>query len=387
MTRPMSISTLIRHAHSQGASDLHLEAGMPPAVRIRGKLRIRGEAWSASQTLAAARQLASDADWERFYDRRSVDLSRRIGGVRCRINIFQTSRGTGLAIRLFSSFAATIDILNLHPSLKSLVDRPHGLVLICGPTGSGKSTTIAALISEINAREARHILTIEQPIEYELRPRLSYIRQREVGRDTPSFAQALVDALREDPDVLVVGEVRQPETMRLTLAAAETGHLVLTSVHSSTASEALSRIISAFPSEIRGSVSAQLAECLVAVVCQRLAWSPAASMVAPECEIMVANTAIKACIRQGQLHRIPAIIETGRADGMWSRDQYRRWLESKTDWRRPPKPKQGAPEEAPAPAAARPAAPRRPPPRRPSPASEGVIVLDGIDENPDDILF
>ncbi|MFT5679591.1 MAG: twitching motility protein PilT [Myxococcota bacterium] len=383
----MSITALIRHAHSQGASDLHLESGMPPAMRIRGKLRIRGEVWSASQTLAAARQLVSEADWERFYERRSVDLSRRIGGVRCRINIFQTARGTGLAIRLFSSFSATVDTLNLHPTLKSLIEHSHGLVLICGPTGSGKSTTIAALIAEINVREARHILTIEQPIEYELRPRLSYIRQREVGRDTPSFEQALIDALREDPDVLMVGEVRRPETMRLTLAAAETGHLVLTSVHSSTASEAVSRIISAFPPEIQSSVSAQLAECLVAVVCQRLAWSAAANMVVPECEIMVANTAIKACIRQGQLHRIPAIIETGRADGMWSRAQYRRWLEEKTDWRRPPKPKLEATEDLVAPPPV-PSAPRRPPAvRRPAPASDGVIVLDGIEENPDDILF
>jgi twitching motility protein PilT len=382
----MSITALILHAHSQGASDLHLEAGMPPALRIRGKLRIRGEAWSAGQTLAAARQLVSEADWERFHERLSVDLSRRIGGVRCRINVFQTARGIGLAIRLFSSFSATVDSLNLLPDLKALVSRPHGLVLVCGPTGSGKSTTIAALIQEINGAEARHILTIEQPIEYELRPRLSYIRQREVGRDTPSFEQALVDALREDPDVLVVGEMRHPETMRLTLAAAETGHLVLSTVHSATASEAIARIISAFPPESQASVSAQLAECLAAVVCQRLVWWPAAGMVVPECEVLTATTAVKASIRQGQLHRLPSIIETGRADGMWSREQYRRWLEEKTTWLSPPKPQ---PEEA----EIVPEAPVRPPPlRRPRPATaptppDGVIVLDGVDEDPEDILF
>lgn len=382
----MSITALIHRAHSLGASDLHLEPGMPPAMRIRSALRIRGEVWSADQTFAAARQLVSEAEWERFDVRRSVDLSRRIGGVRCRINVFQTARGMGLAIRLFSSFTATVDTLNLHPSIKALTEARRGLILVCGPTGSGKSTTIAALIQEINAREARHILTIEQPIEYELRPQLSYLRQREVGRDTPSFEQALIDALREDPDVLVVGEVRRPETMRLTLSAAETGHLVITSVHSATATEAITRLVSAFPPQSQASVSAQLAACLSAVICQRLTHWPAAGMVVPECEILTASTAAKACIRQNQLHRIPAIIETGRAENMWSWDRYRRWLSEKTDWRRPPKPKAPAAEATPE---ARPAvAPPRPRPRRPTPptTSDGVFDLDGIDEDPDDIL-
>jgi twitching motility protein PilT len=180
-----------------------------------------------------ARTLIGENQWPVFLERRSFDLSKTVRGVRCRINVLQTSRGVGLAIRLLSPFQATVEKLNLHPDLKKLVKNTHGLILICGPTGSGKSSTLAALIQEINLTETRHIVTVESPIEYTFRPRRAYIRQREVGRDTPSFEQALLDALREDPDVLMVGEMRDPETMRLTLSASETGHLVLATVHSS----------------------------------------------------------------------------------------------------------------------------------------------------------
>ena len=143
------------------------------------------------------------AHWPHFLERRSYDLSKTIEGVRCRINVLQSSRGVGLAIRFLAAFQATIEKLNLHPDLKRFADPRHGLVLVCGPTGSGKSSTLAALIQEINLTEARHVVTIESPIEYTFRPRMAYIRQREVGRDTPSFEQALLDALREDPDVLM----------------------------------------------------------------------------------------------------------------------------------------------------------------------------------------
>src|SRR5204862_2707906 len=179
------------------------------------------------------------------------------------------------------------------PDLKKIVNAPNGLVLLSGPTGSGKSSTMAAMIQEINLTDARHIITLESPIEYVFRPRLSYIRQREVGRDTPSFEQALLDALREDPDVLMVGEMREPETMRLTLNASETGHLVLATVHSSTCAEALQRVVSAFPSEIQASVAAQLADSLVAVVSQRLRFRPELNIRVPECEILMATHAVK----------------------------------------------------------------------------------------------
>src|SRR6202022_264810 len=170
---------------------------------------------------------------------------------------------------LLSSVQPTLRSLNLHPELERLVRPTHGLVLVSGPTGSGKSSTLAALIQEINVREARHVITLESPIEYELVPRRAFIRQREVGRDTPSFERGLLDALREDPDVLMVGEMRDPETMRLTLNAAETGHLVLATVHSATVAEALQRVVNAFPAEVQNAIAAQLADCLLGVVAQR----------------------------------------------------------------------------------------------------------------------
>src|SRR5207237_8784759 len=205
----MDLASLIASAQERGASDLHLEAGLPAAMRIRGTLQIFGEPLPAKVLFEIARETICPEQWPSFVERRSFDLSKTIQGVRCRINILHSSRGVGFAIRLLSSFQATVEKLNLHPDLKKLVNRPHGLILVSGPTGCGKSSTTAALLQEINLAEARHIVTIESPIEYTFRPRRAYIRQREVGRDTPSFDQGLLDALREDPDVLMVGEMRE----------------------------------------------------------------------------------------------------------------------------------------------------------------------------------
>src|SRR5262249_32885209 len=263
---------------------------------------------------------------------RSCDLSRTIAGVRCRINILQSSRGVGFAIRLLAAFTATIERLNLHPDLKKLAGKPHGLILLSGPTGCGKSSTMAGLIQEINTTDTRHIITIESPIEYPFRPNLSYIRQREVGRDTPSFEQALLDSLREDPDVLMVGEMREPETMRLTLNASETGHLVLATMHSATCAEALQRIVSAFPAEMQSSVRSQLADCLVAVICQRLRFRADLKIRVPECEILVPSMPIKNFIRTGDFFRIISSLETGADHGMWTFQRYSTWLENKKNW-------------------------------------------------------
>jgi twitching motility protein PilT len=206
------------------------------------------------------------------------------------------------------------------------------LILVSGPTGSGKSSTLAAFIQEINLTESRHILTIESPIEYTFRPRRAYIRQREVGRDTPSFEQALLDSLREDPDVLMVGEMREPETMRLTLNASETGHLVLATVHSSSCAEAIQRVVSAFPAEIQSGVRAQLADCVIAVICQRLHFRPDLNMRVPECEILVASHAVKNFIRTGEFFKIATAIETGADQGMWTFNRYRAWLDQRKTW-------------------------------------------------------
>src|SRR5450759_3649695 len=249
----MNLESFIALAKEHGASDLHLEPGLPVALRVRGVVRATGEPVPARELNEGARTLLGEEPWRRFVEQGSADLSRTILGTRCRINVLRTARGIGFAIRLLASFQATVEKLNLHPDLKKLVKNTHGLILVSGPTGSGKSSTLAALIQEINLTETRHIVTVESPIEYTFRPRRSYIRQREVGRDTPSFEQALIDSLREDPDVLMVGEMRDPETMRLTLSASETGHLVMATVHSSTCAEALQPVVSAFPAAIHSS--------------------------------------------------------------------------------------------------------------------------------------
>jgi twitching motility protein PilT len=327
----MDLESLISLAASSGASDLHLEAGLPAALRVRGDLRTVGEPIPA-RVLRELAQVVIGEQWPVFEQRRSFDLSRTIHGVRCRINVLHTARGIGLAIRLLSSFQATIEKLNLHPDLKKLVAHSNGLILVSGPTGCGKSSTMAALIQEINLTETRHIVTIESPIEYTFRPRRAYIRQREVGRDTPSFDQALLDSLREDPDVLMVGEMREPETMRLTLNSSETGHLVLTTVHSSNCAEALQRLISAFPAEIQSSVAAQTADCLVAVISQHLRFRPDLSIRVPECEILMPTHAVKNFIRTRDFFKIPSCLETGADHGMWSWQRYRTWLEARTKW-------------------------------------------------------
>jgi twitching motility protein PilT len=344
----MDIEALISQAAKSGASDLHLESGLSPAMRIRGALRTAGDAIPAQVLGEMARRLLGEEQWQGFLHQRSFDFSKTIQGVRCRINVLRTSRGTGMAIRLLSTFQATVEKLNLHPDLKKLVKHPHGLILVSGPTGSGKSSTLAALIQEINLTETRHIITVESPIEYSFRPRRAYIRQREVGRDTPSFEQALVDALREDPDVLMVGEMREPETMRLTLNASETGHLVLATVHSSTCAEALQRVASAFPAEIQASVCAQLADCLVAVISQRLRFRPELNIRVPECEILLATHAVKNFIRSREFFKITTALETGGDHDMWTFQRYAKWLDARTNWVMPdenPEPVDSEPSE------------------------------------------
>ena len=353
----MELESLIESAAANGASDLHLEAGMPAALRIRGALRVAGEPIAPKSLMDMARNLVGEIQWPVFVERRSYDLSKTIRGVRCRINVLQTSRGVGMAIRLLSSFQATIEKLNLHPDLKKFVKNTHGLILVCGPTGSGKSSTLAALIQEINLTEARHIVTVESPIEYTFRPRRAYIRQREVGRDTPSFERALLDALREDPDVLMVGEMRDPETMRLTMSASETGHLVLATVHSSTCTEALQRVASAFPPEIQSAVCAQLADCLVGVVAQRLRFRQDLNIRVPECEILMATHAVKNFIRTREFFKVITAIETGADHGMWTFQRYAKWVETRGNFFVPgqsAEPPDSEPAESLAPAAALP---------------------------------
>jgi twitching motility protein PilT len=333
---PMSAITeylqpCIAFAKSQRASDLHLEPGLPVAMRSRGNLQVLQERLEPKVILAIAQELLGPNQWPEFVERQSFDLSRTLCGVRCRINILNSSRGIGMAIRLLASFQASLKRLNLHPDLARIVAHDSGLVLVSGATGAGKSSTLAALLQVINNTSTKHIITIESPVEYGLTPKQSFIRQREVGRDTPSFEQALIDALREDPDVLMVGEMREPETMRLTLNAAETGHLVLSTLHSSTCSEALQRIVTAFAPEIQHSVCAQLADALIAVVCQRLTFRPDLGIGVPELEILMATTGVRSIIRSGQMFKLASALETGGQEGSYTFSRYREWLARRND--------------------------------------------------------
>jgi twitching motility protein PilT len=322
----------IRKGRELNASDLHIEADTAPVARVRGQLTSIGQAIAGAELVQAARDLLGSEGWAQFLVRGSADLSRNLSGVRCRINIFQTLRGVAMAVRLLSAFQNNLRACNLHPDLKRLTESTTGLIVVSGPTGSGKSTTLAALVEEINTDSARNIIAIESPIEYVFTNRRSFIRQREIPTHSPSYEQALVDALRENPDVLVIGEMRTPEVMRLTLSAAETGHLVIATLHSATCAEALTRMCMSFPAEIQGSIRAQLADCFVGFVCQRLEFLSDYRLRVPVCEILLPSAASKGTIRGGQFSQIANVLQSGGESGMWNFDRYQRWVAQKKDW-------------------------------------------------------
>jgi twitching motility protein PilT len=327
-----TLKTLIDHATERGASDLHLEPGLPAAIRVRGKLQVAGDPLLPRLLMQMARGICPEEKWNDFLRQNSCDFSRNLGGTQCRVNVLQTVRGVGMAIRLLLPVEPTLRRLNLNPDLLKVFESANGLVLFSGPTGCGKSSTMAAMIQETNLRRALHVITIESPIEYYLKPHLCYIRQREVGRDTPSFYQGLLDTLREDPDLVMIGELRDTETMQATLNAAETGHLVFATVHSGSSVEAIQRLVASFPSQAQDGVRAALADCLVAVVCQRMIFRPEMNLRVPECEILFCNQPAKSVIRQGSLKNLHDIMQTGLKDSMWTFERYRSWLDQKTDW-------------------------------------------------------
>lgn len=320
------LSDLIAAAVKSDATDVHLEPGLPVTFRSRTGLVHQPQTPTAEQLALLAKELLPGARWDAFTAQGSADLAGTFHGHRVRINIMKTARGIGFALRVLSLADLSLERLHLHPSLRQLLHTRSGLVLVSGATGSGKTTTLAALVQELNVNEARHIITLESPIEYVFEPKRSFIRQREVGRDTPSFERGVIDALRENPDVMLVGEMREPAVMRVTLNAAETGHLVLATMHAATATEAVQRLVSSFPPDAQHSVCAQLADCLIAVVSQKLIPFERLGGLAPELELLRATTAVRSIVRQNHLQMLPTALESGGADGQLTVERSREWL-------------------------------------------------------------
>ncbi len=325
----------IDKARLLGASDVHFEADTPVVGRVRGELQPLGDAIPGQQLAEAAQRLLGAEGWQQFKLRGSADASLTIVGTRCRVSLFRTFRGVAAAVRLLAPSIKDLHACNLNADLRKLVEATSGLAIISGPTGSGKSTTLAALIEEINSSRARNIVTLESPLEYLFVNRRSYVRQREIPRHSPSFEQGIIDALRENPDVLVIGEMRTPEVMRLTLNAAETGHLVLATMHSANCAEALNRLCMSFPADIQSSIRAQLADCLVGVSCQRLEFLPKHRLTVPRCEILMPSSGVRATIRSGNLSQLANLMQSGAEEGMWTFERYHRWMEQVVEWVRP----------------------------------------------------
>src|SRR5579859_6363219 len=383
----MILEKWIETARLLGASDLHLETDTPVVARIRGDLQTVGGVVTGERLVQAGQDLLGVDGWAQFKVRGSADISIAISGARCRANFFLTVRGIAIAIRLLAPSIKDLSACNLHPDFRRLIDAATGLVIISGPTGSGKSTTLAALIEEINASRAHNIVTLESPLEYIFANLLSFIRQREIPTHSPSFEQGIIDALRENPDVLVISEMRTPEVMRLTLNAAETGHLVLATMHSANCAEALSRFCMSFPSDIQASIRAQLADCLVGVSCQRLDFLSAHRLRVPRCELLLPSSGAKGTIRMGNFSQLANVLQAGGDEGMWTFDRYQRWMEQVSDWVRPAQtgPLRASTERPAVKPAPVQTVPIQPAPTKPPPARSGLTddVIDVPSEDMD----
>jgi twitching motility protein PilT len=308
------LAGLIARASALRASDVHLVDGAPPVARVDGKLRRLSD---DPIDLASALPLEK-ARLEHVLSGRSVEAAFDVAGVgRVRLHAFRVAEGLAAAIRLLPDLAPSLASLRIPVPLEDLVDLPHGLVIACGATGAGKSTTLAALAQEALRRRSVVLATLEDPIEYALAPSdSSVIRRRQIGRDVPDFASGLRDALREDPDVLLLGEMRDPETITLALTAAETGHLVLSSLHSGSAASAIERIVDAYPPERAAQVRVQLADSLKAVIVQRLVPRAQRNGRLPAVEVLRVTHAIASIIRDGKTAQLATAMQTGRREGM-----------------------------------------------------------------------
>ena len=319
----ISIKELLGYALESGASDLHLSVGNTPMLRIHGEMKkIKIPALDLSSMEKIRDEVLNPNQLKAFEDELEIDFSTELEGKgRFRVNFFNQINGLSAVFRTISNVIKNSDELGIPPLVNSLSMRDRGLILLTGPTGSGKSTTLAAMIDHINENKSSHIITIEDPVEYYQKSKNCLINQREVGHSTHSFSNALRSALREDPDVILVGEMRDLETIQLALTAAETGHLVLSTLHTSSAVKTIDRIIDVFPSGQKSQIRSMLSESLVAIVAQKLLKNKEGNGRVPASEIMIANSAIKNLIREDKIYQIPSLIQSGGQEGMHTLDQ------------------------------------------------------------------
>ena len=326
----MDITELLAFSAKQGASDLHLSAGLPPMIRVDGDVRrINLPALDHKQVHALIYDIMNDKQRKDFEEFLETDFSFEVPGVaRFRVNAFNQNRGAGAVFRTIPSKVLTMEDLGMGEVFRKITDVPRGLVLVTGPTGSGKSTTLAAMLDYLNSNKYHHILTIEDPIEFVHESKKCLVNQREVHRDTHGFSEALRSALREDPDIILVGEMRDLETIRLALTAAETGHLVFGTLHTTSAAKTIDRVVDVFPAEEKSMVRSMLSESLQAVISQTLLKKIGGGRVAAH-EIMIGTPAIRNLIREDKVAQMYSAIQTGGALGMQTLDACLKTLVSK----------------------------------------------------------
>lgn len=305
-------------------SDLHITGGHPLVFRQNGSIKFdKRFTWTHNEVDELVADLLNPCQLQKLRSRHSVDFALSANNNRIRGNVFNTSRGLSIAVRILSGKVPTLSELNLHKSLRDLCRVKSGLILICGPTGSGKSSTIAGLVDEINRHMATHVVTLEDPVEYRFHSDKSFIEQRELGAHFPSYERGLLDVLREDPDVIVVGELRETEAMRLTLDAAESGHLVIASMHAANVWECLYRFCNSFPLLAQDLVRYQLSTTLKAVVSQQLHYSDRHGFRIPVLSILLSNSSVCGIIRDNKFSQLENVMQMNRSQGMFTFEQYR----------------------------------------------------------------
>jgi twitching motility protein PilT len=317
----MDVTQLLAFGVEQGASDCHLSAGEPPMLRVNGDLKkLDHPPLTKEEVHGLVYDIMSDAQRKNFQETYECDFSFALGDVaRFRVNVFMQRKGEGAVFRTIPSKILSLEELGMPPILKQLCEKEKGLILVTGPTGSGKSTTLAAMIDYLNNTFEGHILTVEDPIEFVHQSKKCLLNQRELGPHTHSFANALRAALREDPDVILVGEMRDLETIQLALTAAETGHIVFGTLHTSSAPKTVDRVIDVFPPTQQAQIRAQFAESIEAVITQTLLKKKSGGRAAA-LEIMTGTTAIRNLVREGKVHQIPGTMQVSQKDGMQTMD-------------------------------------------------------------------